>query len=286
LQVARENEVALRSAPAEQQQRWLRNVQTVMGNIEAQYGLVEEAGRNLEAAAAAEKAADPASRRSAEAALAAADAALQRGDAARASEHVATANKYLDSAGASPSTETRSFARHVLAQLEAAQGRCGEALARLAPMSTARGYATYAEFRGAVVEAELRADCNDDADADAIAAATVAAIDSRRLQRPLAVLAARAWVVRARAALARKDPAEAERSLRLALPVQTAQYDAKSPTLADTRLLLARALAELGQAGPARDLVASARAALAQHAALAARHGHLLEETVRTAAAR
>ncbi|HEX7441026.1 MAG TPA: serine/threonine-protein kinase [Caldimonas sp.] len=286
LKVARENETALRSAPAEQQQRWLRNVQSVMGNIEAQYGLIDAAGQHLEAAAAAEKAANPVSRTTAEVALAAANAAIERGDAARASEHMATVQQYLDSAAAGAAAETRALARSVGAQLEAAHGRCGEALARLGPMSTARAYATQSEFRAALSEAELRAECNDSANADAMAAATLAAIDSRQLQRPLALVAAQAQVVRARAALARQDAAEAERYLQLALPVQAAQYDAASPTLADTRLLRARALAELGRPGPARELVEAARAALAQHAALAARHGRLLDETVRIAAAR
>ena len=217
LKVARENETALRSAPAEQQQRWLRNVQSVMGNIEAQSGLIDAAGQHLEAAAAAEKAANPISRKAAEAALAAANAAMERGDLARASEHVATAQTYLDSAAAGAAAETRAFARGVGARLEAARGRCGDALARLLPLSSPRAYATQAEFRDAVNEAELRADCDDMAAADAVAAATLAAIDSRQLQRPLALIAAQAQVVRARAALARHDAAEAERSLRLAL---------------------------------------------------------------------
>ncbi len=284
LKVAREDEAALRAAPAEQQQRWLRSVQSVMGNIEAQSGLIGAAGQHLEAAAAAEKAANPISRKAAEVALAAASAAMERGDPARATEHMITVQKYLDSATAGAAGETRAFARGVGARLEAVRGRCGDALARLLPLSSPRAYATQAEFRDAVNEAELRADCDDTASADAIAAATLAAIDSRQLQRPLALIAAQAQVVRARASLARHDAVEAERSLRLALAVQAAQYDAASPTLADTRLLLARALAELGRTAQARELVESARAALAQHAALAARHGRLLDETVRIAA--
>lgn len=285
LKVARENEAALAAAPAEQQQRWLRQVQTVMGNIEVQHGLIAAAGRHLDAAAAAEKAADPVSRRTAEVALAAASAALERGDDTRASEHLATAQKYLDGPAA-PAAETRTIARNVGARLEAARGRCGEAIARLAPPSPTRAYATQAEFRAAVAEAELRADCDDAANADTLAAATLAVIESRQLQKPLALIAAQARVVRARAALARHDAAEAERQLQLALPVQVAQLDAASPMLADARLLLARALAELGQPGRARELAEAARVALAQHPSLAPRHGRLLDETLRIAAVR
>jgi hypothetical protein len=286
LNVARENESALRSAPVEQQQRWLRNVQSVMGNIEMQYGLIAAAGGHLEAAAEAEKAADPASRRTAEVTLAAAQAAIERGDAARAAGHLTTAQTYIDGSSAAAPAELKAEARRVSAQLEAAQGRCVAALARIGATVTERAYATHSEFRAAVSEAELRADCGDAANADVIAAVTLAAIESRQLQRPLALLAAQAQVVRARAALARQAPAEAERSLRSALPVQVEKYDAASPTLADTRLLLARALAELGQFGPARELIESARAALAQHGALAPRHGRLLDDATRIAVAR
>ena len=285
LKVAREDETALRSAPAEQQKRWARSVQSVMGNIEAQSGLIDAAGKHLDAAAAAEKAANPASRKTAEVALSAASAAIERGDLALAAEHMVTARAYLDSAAAGAAAATRRAALGVEARLEAARGRCVDALAKLGSVPPTRAYATQAEFRGAVNEAELRADCEDMSTADAMAATALTAIDSRQLQRPLALDAAQAQVVRARASLARHDAAEAERYLRLALPVQAAQYDSASPMLADTRLLLASALAELGRPAQARALLESARAALARHPALAAYHGRLLDETVRIAAA-
>ena len=285
LKVAREDEAALRSAPAEQQKRWLRNVQAVTGNIEAQAGLIDDAGRHLEAAAAAEQADNPTGRRTAELALATANAAIDRGDLALAAQHMVVARAFLESASAGSSAGTRATALRVGAKLDAARGRCAEALATIGPVSP-RDYATQAQFSSAADEAELRADCNDMAAADSLATAALAAIESRQLQQPLALLAAQAQVVRARAALSRHDDAAAERFLRVALPVQSAQFDAASPTLADTRLLLACALATLGQAAEARELVASARAALATHPALAARHARLLDETTRIASAR
>jgi hypothetical protein len=283
--VAREDETALQHAPAEQQQRWARNVQDTLGVIELQSGLVEAAGLHLEAAAAAEKAANPTSRKTAEASLSAARAALERGDLARTGEHLAVAQRYLDSTVATSAKSTRIAAVNLGARLDAASGRCAEALARLGTSSPARTFGTQVEFRDAAVEAELRADCEDMKTADSLAAALLAAIDSRQLQQPLALIAAQAQVVRARAALAGHDAAQAERDLRLALPEQEGQYDHASPALADSRLLLASALAGLGRPAQARSLVDSARVALTTHPALAARHGRLLDQAVHVAAA-
>ena len=286
LAVARENETALRSAPAEQQTRWSRSVQNVLGNMEAQSGLVEDAGKHLEAAAAAEKAANPTGRRTAEMALSAASAAIERGDLDRAAQQMTTVHAYLDSAAAGTAASTRALAIHVGARLEAARGHCAEALARLGPPTPTRAYATQVEFRDAAGEAELRADCKDVGNADTTAAALLAAIEARQLQRPLALNAAQAEVVRARVALGRHDATAAERYLRLALPVQAAQYDAASPTLADSRLLSACALSGQGKTAQAQELLKSARAALARHPALAASHARLLDETTRLVALR
>jgi eukaryotic-like serine/threonine-protein kinase len=286
LAVARENETALRSAPAEQQTRWSRSVQNVLGNMEAQSGLVEDAGKHLEAAAVAEKAANPTGRRTAEMALSAASAAIERGDLDRAAQQMTTVHAYLDSAAAGTAASTRALAIHVGARLEAARGHCAEALASLGPPTAARAYATQVEFRDAAGEAELRADCKDVGNADTTAAALLAAIEARQLQRPLALNAAQAEVVRARVALGRHDATAAERYLRLALPVQAAQYDAASPTLADSRLLSACALSEQGKTAQAQELLKSARAALARHPALAASHARLLDETTRLVALR
>jgi hypothetical protein len=70
------------------------------------------------------------------------------------------------------------------------------------------------------------------------------------------------------------------------LPVQAAQYDAASPTLADSRLLSACALSGQGKTAQAQELLKSARAALARHPALAASHARLLDETTRLVALR
>jgi hypothetical protein len=286
LKVAREDEAALRSAPAEQQQRWSRNVDNIMGHIEEMYGLIDEASRHLDAAAAAEMAANPAARRTAEAALAAANVAIERGDLAHAADQMAVAHRYLDSAGAGATASTRTAALAVSARFDAASGHCTEALARLGPAASTRAFATQVDFSDAMREAELRADCEDMTTADAMAAATMTAIESRQLQQPLALIAAQAQVVRARASLARNDANDAERYLRLAESVQGVQYDPASPALADTRLLLAHALAKLGQPTQAREQLESARAALAKHPALAANHGRLVGDTVRIVAAR
>jgi hypothetical protein len=286
LKVAREDEAALRLAPAEQQQRWARNVDNITGSIEAMYGLIDEASRHLDAAAAAEMAANPAARRTAEAALSAANVAIERGDVEHAAEQMAVARRYLDSAGAGATASSRAAALAVSARLDAAGGHCNEALARLGSAASTRAFATQVDFSGAMREAELRADCEDMTTADTMAAAALTAIESRHLQQPLALIAAQAQVVRARASLARNEAADAERYLRLALSEQAAQYDPASPVLADTRLLLAHALAEVGQPTQAREQLESARAALAQHPALAANHGRLFDDTLRIIAAR
>jgi eukaryotic-like serine/threonine-protein kinase len=283
LKVAREDRVALRSAPAEQQQRWARSIDNWLGRIEAMYGLIDEASQHLDAAAAAEMAANPTARRTAESALAAANVDIERGDLAHAADQMAVAHRYLDNAGATAAT--KAAAQYVGARLEAARGHCADALAHLGPAAT-RAFATQAEFSDAASEAELRADCEDMSAADTLAGATLAAIESHRVQQPLALIAAQAQVVRARVSLARSDAAEAESYLQKALAEQASQYDPASPALADTRLLLAHALTELGRSAEAREQLEFARAALAQHPALAANHGRLLEDTVRITAAR
>jgi hypothetical protein len=244
------------------------------------YGLIDEASRHLDAAAAAEVAANPTGRRTAEAALAAANVDIERGDLAHAQDQMAVARRYLDGVGAGATATSRATAQYVSARFEVAQGHCTEAFARLGPATPTRSFATQSDFSDAMREAELRADCQDMSTADMMAAKVLTAIDSLHLQQPLALIGAQAQVVRARASLAQSAAPDAERYLRPALLEQAAQYDPASLALADTRLLLAHALAELGQSAHAREQLELARAAIAKHPAQAANHARLLEETV------
>ena len=236
IDLMRESLATMETQPEAMRRIVFYRVQWQLGLTELNYGWVARGAADIETALASARRQEPGSNTAFGIALFAARAAIEQG---RLDDGRALLNDVESGASrGQPTALIASQLRQGWARLLVAEGRCEEALQKLAQASLPDRPANLDQINEALFDAEARVGCGDMPIAHARATSVVTALDEHGAAEALEWLRSRALVVQGRVALARHDESAAVELLRSAHASQARLLAAESPRLAATRGLL------------------------------------------------